>query len=319
MLQTLTTKTMKLLLRYFIKYTLLVVIFLLQGCTDNYYTIAPTENLGKVNVYIEGDITDSQAQAQLANEIGSNTQAIYVQNTTQLTTINISSSNDIRHIEFYNNQSLVNINISGFKKISELLFKENYTVLYPTQPITINCNDIEEAIYLFVNLYGAASGTNLNFEKLKKVGPYDFTLYARCNQLNFPLLESVNGFLFTVKKDIITFPSLKSINYLYGPVDAEFNQLNFPSLQYCKYFDFPSSSVVGYNSEVNIPQLKYCEYFRLLSISNNSNIINTILHQFVNVLPTSSKNIIIYSAPATGQGIIDKQTIINQGNQVTSN
>ncbi len=315
---------MKLLLRYFIKYTLLVVIFLLQGCTDNYYTIAPTENLGKVNVYIEGDITDSQAQAQLANEIGSNTQAIYVQNTTQLTTINISSSNDIRHIEFYNNQSLVNINISGFKTISELLFKNNNTLPYPISPISFNCNDIENVLStLDLRMYYTAAGTNLNFNKLRTIGAQGFNLWVKSNQLNFPLLETVKGFSLAVAKDVINFPSLKYIDNIYGPYTIEFSQLNFPVLETCNHFDFAPSEYTT-PAEVSIPKLKNCEYFRLISTIGNSNTTNAILHQFLTVLPTSGKFIFTstftstISSPPTGQGLIDKQTLINQGNIVVT-
>jgi len=277
---------------------------------------------GIASIYIEGDLTNEEVAKQLANELGSTTQNIYVQNTTQLTTINIHSTTNIRYIEFVNNANLVNINISGFKKISELWFKNEGTFIGPNTPKNINCNDIEEVQYLNIILPYASPGHNVSFNKLKKVGPNDFTLLAECNELKFPVLESVKTFNFAVKKDIITFPALKHIEKLEGPAYIEFSQLNFPALEYCKRFNINPWEFT-HGAEVNIPQLEYCEYFKLLYTVNNSNITNTILHEFLTVLPVSGKFISIAggnpSAPPTGQGIIDKQTLINQGNIVATN
>ena len=57
----------------------------LFSCTEekNYYTTADN---GKETIYIEGNLTDAEVTALLADELGPNTQAVYVQNTTQLTT-----------------------------------------------------------------------------------------------------------------------------------------------------------------------------------------------------------------------------------------
>jgi hypothetical protein len=54
----------------------------------------------------------------------------------------------------------------------------------------------------------------------------------------------------------------------------------------------------------------------------NSNTINSLLNKFLTVLPASGKNITLSAqnppAPPTGQGIIDKQTLINTGNTVNT-
>ena len=297
------------------KHFLLLIILFLVGCTEeNYYT---TPDNGKESIYIEGNITNEEAATQLANELGTATQNIYVQNTTQLTTINIHSATNIRYIEFVNNANLVNINISGFKKISELWFKNEGTFTGPNNPKNINCNDLEEVQYLNIILPYTSPGHNVNFNKLKKVGPNDFTLLAECNELNFPLLETVNTFNFAVKKDIITFPALKHIEKLEGPAYIEFSQLNFPALEYCKRFNFPTWEWTG-GAILNIPSLQYCEYFRYSYGCATSEVTNAILHQFLTVLPVSGKHIAMsgVGASPTGQGMIDKQTLISQGNSV---
>ncbi|OXA68330.1 hypothetical protein B0A58_15550 [Flavobacterium branchiophilum NBRC 15030 = ATCC 35035] len=298
-------------------FLLFTAFFILMGCCKD--SDEPVvEKQGIASIYIEGDLTNEAAAKQLANELGSATQNIYVQNTTQLTTINIHSAINIRHIEFVNNKDLVTVKISGFKKISELWFKSNTTVPNPTTPRDINCNDIEEALNLEITLPYSTPGHNVSFNKLKKVGPNDFTLLAECNVLNFPLLETVNTFNFAVKKDIITFPALKHIETINGPSYIEFNQLNFPALQYCKKFDFPIWEWTG-GAVLSIPSLQYCEEFKYIYGCATSEVTNAILHQFLTVLPLSGKSIIVYGAPPTGQGLIDKQIIINQGNSVLTN
>jgi hypothetical protein len=54
--------------------------------------------------------------------------------------------------------------------------------------------------------------------------------------------------------------------------------------------------------------------------------VNQFLHQFLNILPTAGsnyKNIYLSgsgtNAPPTGQGLLDKQTLIDQGNNVFTN
>lgn len=289
---------------------LFTTFFLVAACCND-----DDLNQGIASIYIEGNITNEEVVAQLANELGSATQNIYVQNTTQLTTINIHSVTNIRHIEFLNNKDLVNINISGFKKISELWFKSNSTLPYPTTPRNINCNDLEEALNLEITLPYSTPGHNVSFYKLKKVWPNDFSLLAECNELNFPVLETVNTFNFAVKRDVITFPALKHIETINGPAYIEFNQLKFPALQYCKKFNFPTWEWTG-GAVLSIPSLQYCEEFKYLNGSANSEVTNNILHQFLTVLPVSGKSLIIYGAPPTGQGIIDKLNIVNQGNSV---
>lgn len=300
-------------------FLLFTAFFLLMGCCKD--SDEPVvEKQGIASIYIEGDLTNEAAAKQLANELGSATQNIYVQNTTQLTAINIHSATNIRYIEFVNNANLVTINISGFKKISELWFKNEGTFTGPNNPKNINCNDLEEVQYLNIILPYTPPGHNVSFNKLKKVGPNDFTLLAECNVLNFPLLETVNTFNFAVKKDIITFPALKRIEKLEGPAYIEFSQLNFPALEYCKRFNLPTWEWTG-GAVLSIPSLQYCEYFNFSWGCANSEVTNGILHQFLNVLPISGKFISMtgIGASPTGQGIMDKQTLINQGNIVATN
>ncbi|MEC4050051.1 hypothetical protein OX284_011470 [Flavobacterium sp. SUN046] len=309
---------MKLLLLSIFKYaTLLVVIFLLQGCTDNYYTIAPTENLGRVNVYIEDDITDAEAQAKLDAEIGAQTENIYIQNTTNLTTININTKYSIRTIIIGITTKLTTININGIKKLEQFQLSS-----VSTQPLTINCNDLEEVKYIFSLSLNGSTNNKVNFNSLKTVMGSTYVgviLKGNFAELNFPALESVGLFDFDITKDVISFPSLKKIDTISCYHEIGFHQLNFPVLETLNNFDFPQLGYdTGANVVVTFPHLKYCEYFRLNYAVRDSNVTNMLLHQFLTVLPASGKSfgVVGGNAPPTGQGIIDKQTLIAQGNYI---
>lgn len=299
----------------------LLLLITLFGCEENNYYTA--EGLGKVNVYIEGDITNVEAQAQLQAEIGTLTEIIYVSNTTELTAITIHSDHKFRTIAFSNNAKLTNITISGIKELGAISFYNPIDFLHPDTPITINCNDLEETSSLYVGLQGN-TGNNLNFNKLKKVGFGGLTLSADCNDLNFPLLENVYNFDFNIIKDVVTFPALKTINKISDPYDIRFSQLNLPALESCKRFDFNGDfRTLGTEADVvvTIPHLNYCEYFVLNYAVHDSNVTNALLHQFLSVLPISGKWIQLggNSGPATGQGLIDRQTLVNNGNTVLCN
>ena len=95
------------------------VLFLLTityfGCTTEEITniYNNVEGLGKVNVYIEGNISNAEAQAKLEAEVGTQTENIYVQNTSQLTSIAINFKQNIRDIIVKNNPILKNITLQG--------------------------------------------------------------------------------------------------------------------------------------------------------------------------------------------------------------
>ena len=106
----------------FLKILSFFLIIILFGCTDNYYTTA--DGLGRVNIYIQGDITDAEAATKLASDIGTQTENIYVQNTTQLTTLNIQGKGEMIGIYIEGNSiALSNITINGVPKLNTFKFK----------------------------------------------------------------------------------------------------------------------------------------------------------------------------------------------------
>ncbi|CAM4046842.1 Lipoprotein [Flavobacterium branchiophilum] len=364
------------------KTILLLLIITLLGCTEetiiNNYS---AEGLGKTNVYIEGNITNEEAQAKLIAEIGSQTENIYVQETTQLTDITINFSKNLRDIYFNNNQYLKNINIKGTNnKINKIEIEDGHYlnkilingVVEANQLdfghmagdynlnefIDIECHDlvtIQGNLRLFIGQYDHPVFNKLNFYDLKYINKtIKNSTYNRWqgnySEFNMPELREVHNLEHYIHVTNLEYPNLSKINNLgidYGPINQEINfpilemsniigmevysgVVNLPRLLTTKYF-----AVSGNNSIINTPILERADYLHWLSNDNiimpnlnycieyeryppSSEAVNNVLNQFININPTSGKHIKLYGYLATGQGIIDKQTLINQGNTVTN-
>ena len=361
-----------------LKFYSLFFIITLLGCTEeNYYTT--TQGLGKVNIYIEGNITNVEAQAQLEEEMGTLTENIYVQNTTQLTDITISFAKDIRDIYFNNNSSLKNITIQGTNnKINKFEIEDQHYlnkilingIVEANQLdfghmagdynldefIDIECHDlvtIHGNLRLFIGQYDHPVFNKLNFYDLKSINKtIKNSTYNRWqgnySMFNMPELEEIHNLEHFVHINNVEYPSLLKINILaidYGPTNQEINfptlemsntiymevysgVVNLPSLLTTKFLYITSPNSIinlpileradnfqsGNNDNIIMPNLNYClEYERYMP---SSEAVNNVLNQFLNINPTSGKYIKLYGYLATGQGIIDKQTLINQGNTV---
>lgn len=95
------------------------------------------------------------------------------------------------------------------------------------------------------------------------------------------------------------------------------NTLNLPLLQEGN-INITDSQL----ATISLPSLVRCESLYLESNSLSSSTVNSLLNQFLNILPSSGKNLGLAgqtpSAPPTGQGLIDKQTLIDNGNNVST-
>jgi hypothetical protein len=308
------------------------------GCTEeNYYTTI--EGLGKVNVYIEGDITNAEAQAKLEAQIGTQTENIYVRNTTQLTeiVINVGLADNIRDIIIKNNNALqtlningnnskcnqiiletknTQINLNGFIELNEL----NYSTYSTGENNQLICNDL---IKIINNLEVQASGDGkVKFNHLKYITGGIFLITGEFVLFDIPVLEEVDTIILGIQNNVVTFPALKKVNHIqpYG-VGGEtyFETLNLPVLEEINSQIWIKT--IQTNITLNIPSLVYCKSIIINEGTGlSSDKVNAILNKFLNVLPLTGKAINLQwqspAAPPTGQGLIDKQTLINQGNTV---
>ena len=365
------------------KILLLTLFITLFSCTEeNYYTT--TEGLGKVNVYIEENLTNVEAQAKLLVEIGTQTENIYVQNTTLLTDIVINTANTENLRGIYiddNNAQLRNITLQGNNtKISQIIIKnskqntniliEGYTEANIVQIFTygykfdevtgwqtgttnttnIVCNDLIKIKQNFNFIASIVDGNNIAFNDLKIVeanNPTYFWCYWRgkFDNISLPKLEEMSnlktstfGENFTnipeyrlgLSINNLTLPELKKMNaFSLSGTATGINHLNVPKLQILNSFFLktfttgdgivPLSSYTYSDSRFQFPMLQTCEYFYIDMLGFESTYVNSYLSKFLNVQPVSGKNIRLYGDAPSGQGIIDKQTLIDNGNDVLTN
>jgi hypothetical protein len=352
------------------------VLFLLTityfGCTTeeitNIYNNA--EGLGKVNVYIEGNISNTEAQAKLEAEVGSLTENIYVRNTTQLTNIvitakgsmqNISIKNTVNltnakinaagslyDIEINDNTSLSNLEVKGYNNssansisitnnamlsnINVQKFQElnSFSLLYNGVAVDFNCRDLVDIKYTLSIFLRHDVDNSINFYDIKNLSLSSSAWNywrGKFSVLSFPKLEKANNLLlfdFTsgggLVIDELLLPKLIEVNALYFNFGLGINTFNLPALKKCGFFLLNCNTSEPKNPIINLPILNECYQFKILHTTYNSSQINSLLSKFLNVLPSSGKNIeLAYQipvSPPTGQGLIDKQTLINQGNTV---
>lgn len=320
-----------------LKFYSLFLIITLLGCTEeNYYNT--TEGLGKVNVYIEGDITNAEAHVLLEEEVGTLTENIFIQNTSQLTNLNISVPIYIRKILFSNCESLLNISISGqgAMPITEISIggsnTQNITINGITELNNFNVSGAtNNATYFIANdliKINNTFGFNFNHlhENSAKLNDLEYVnsspasysgIDGKFTILEFNALKELPIAEFNVTINELNLPSLQKANSLtfgyYGYLGI--NTINFPSLINCESIYLRDDNAPAVT--VNMPLLNYCKTYQS-RIGLDSTGINAILHQFLTIQPISGKSLFFEdSAQPTGQGLIDKQTLINQGNTVT--
>lgn len=116
----------------------------------------------------------------------------------------------------------------------------------------------------------------------------------------------------------ISFPLLSTISNIIIAYNPVITSINFPALT-----DAKNGLTIEHNLSLKSIGLPVLTSHRDISFKGNSLPslqINTLLNKFLTTLPSSGKYVSLSSqkppAPPTGQGIIDKQTLINAGNSV---
>ena len=195
----------------------------------------------------------------------------------------------------------------------------NFTTI--SFPALTSCNSINDNN----NTYGASGNINLPFT----MNPFSINLssltscnsinldYAYLTNLNLPNLTSCQ-FLSVHGITNFTPPTnLTSCNSLSIRSMPNLTSLSFPSLSSCDLINISSNPLLN---SITFPALTNSSNFNLGNNALPTTNINSLLHDMLTVSPTISKNIDLSSqtplAPPTGQGLIDKQTLINAGNSV---
>ena len=361
------------------KILLLTFFITLFSCTEeNYYL---NDDDGKVNVYIEESLTNAEAQAKLLAEIGTQTENIYVQNTTLLTDIVINTANTENLRGIYiddNNAQLRNITLQGNNtKISQIIIKnskqntniliEGYTEANIVQIFTygykfdevtgwqtgttnttnIVCNDLVKIKQNFNFIASIVDGNNIAFNDLKIVEANNPTYYwcywrGKFDNISLPKLEEMSNLKTSSTENFtnvpeynlglsienLILPELKKMGEFYLIGQTGINHFIAPKLKtlkafYSRTFYYPSYNTYEttdfYNDRFQFPLLESCNGIWIEMPNFESTYVNSYLNKFLTLQPVSGKTIRLLGEAPTGQGIIDKQTLIDNGNFVETN
>ncbi len=302
-----------------------------------------TKQLGRTSIYLSGDITDSEAVTQLAKELGPNTENIYIKSTTALTSVDLSSVTSLVNLYIQNNAILNNVNLNALKNVNEEMNINNNLSL-----TSLSLPALTETFAL-VQIYDNNALTSIDFPNyLKSFRNIAIINNEALTSISFPSIIKASGIGISSTPNLSTFSiaSLITSDYL------QFNETNLttfsmPNLTKGKItiqknplltsLDFPvlNNALGGINisensnlTSVQLPQLANFEVENggsslLIWIKKNklpSSQINYLLNKLLTVTPSSGKFIDLKLqnplSPPTGQGLIDKATLISAGNNV---
>lgn len=209
-------------------------------------------NQGKTSIVITGDITDAQAAEQITAEFGPNTENIYVNGTTNLTTLDLGVVKKVINLRIIDNLKLTNVSLN---------------------------NLIE--VYSDLNI-----GNN-----------------AKLSSISFPVLKTIYGFDSSISGNSslqsITMPSLTKAQGIFFRKNPFLSSIELPVL----------ATVYGEEASLNFDNNALPSFQ-----------VNLILSRILNISPSSGKYIQLQGqnppAPPTGQGIVNRTTLINAGNDV---
>lgn len=336
-------------------------------------------NLGKSTIYLTDDITDAEAAAQIEEEAGANTENVIIENTTLLTTVDLSKIKSLLTISITGNQNLTSINFNNLKRVyKDVTINNNPTLTSLNFPLlekstasifTISNNGILSSVQfpLLSYIVTLTIETNfalntINFDSLTRSTSGIVIHSGNINTISFPSAINANISLVGTNTNNISLPILTNGTiYIDNPIttlnltavtncyisiqNSLLTSINFPNLTSSGAIDIRGNSLLN---EVSFPNLTSVDYYIVitgnpqlsnisipsLSVINPSNSnysyyfdlsLNAFpesqINNLLNILTTVNTNPgkIIYlsnqnpPAPPTGQGLIDKQTLLTNG------
>lgn len=197
-----------------------------------------SKHQGKTSIFITGDITDVQANLQIKNELGPNTESINIINTSVLTSLNLNSINKLVNLEVSNNSSLSDISFSSLS-----------------------------TVYKKMNITQNPKLTTINFTSLNS--SYDDIIISynpSLSSITFPNLNKIYGTYLDINNNIglttISAPSLISANYIHLIDNSNLSSISLNSITTCNNITLKQSKLTTFS----IPTLSIGG----LAISSNS-------------------------------------------------
>jgi hypothetical protein len=210
-----------------------------------------TPTAGKSYIVIEGDVTDAQAAAQVSNEFGISTQFIWIQNTTALTSLDLSMISQLIQLKIKNNKYLANINFDGLTNVSgDVDIQLNPALSSLSFPLLKRISDFQcyNTALTSLSLPALASGATISIA------------YTNLEMLNFPALIKVMDFGSYDNPNLtsLSLPVCNWANSFTLNGSPLLSSVALPALVTCDQFDIASSSVL---STLSLPLLQTSSNF----------------------------------------------------------
>lgn len=271
----------------------------------NSVTLPVSSNYGgKTHVIISGNLTQAQFDAKLLADLGPNTQFIRISNTNQITTIDLSNITELVDLFIMNNTAVTTINLSNLTDIyGQLIIQENSAL---TNVNLLSLNRVESNI----NVNNNDQLTSLLFNNLSYVP----SLFINDN-LNLNLIQ-INSQLSAQNLSVSNNPLITNLDLSNINLSSGLNslgqeiQLNLSGNSLTSLI-LPNFSSVNPGSSLGV--------FSVSSNNFTSTTVNSFLSFLVNLtIPINFVYLLDQTPPAppTGQGINDKNTLINNGASV---
>lgn len=251
---------------------------------------------------------------------GKNTESVLVEGITELNLITagfdrvekINSTIEIKDLE----EVRLGFDFGG--RIDNLVPNSNHVLI---------CNDLK---YVNKELYynlggGSANGKidSFSMNSLEDMSNASLFIVSFNGQITFPALKNLKGLHCSTISSwapqspiIVNLPELVSANNIYCS-GKYLNTINLNKLISCQEIQIVKYDLPSIN--FNAPVLNYCLNYQSRNLLTTSGV-NAVLNKFLTIQPSSGKYIDLTQEVApTGQGLIDKQTLITQGNQVYTN
>jgi hypothetical protein len=276
-----------------------------------------SQTQGKPTIFITGNITNQQAAAQIAAELGPQTDNIYVVNTTGLSAIDLSAAGSLMFLKISANTNLTSVNLNSLSKTLEVMAIESNPML-GTLSFPAYTNAIGQ-----INIRNNAAMTSLTFPVLNNADAiFDIIENTLLTSFSMPLLSSNKNGSINIsgtKLTSLSFPALTSCRDLSIYSNNDLTSIIFPVLNAVEYFYIGSNKSLTSVGILSLATAKNISFGLNALLSSQ---VNSILNKMLSVNPSTGKDIYLSGqvppAPPTGQGILDKATLINAGNTVTT-
>lgn len=211
-----------------------------------------TTPVGKTYLILSGDITDLQAAAKITAEAGPNTQFVWIQNTTALTTVNLSGLTDLIDLRISNNAALTTVIVNNVTKLTDgLNVSDNPVLTSISMPFLteiggafkINANGLLSLLDLPLlqnissentnTITGNAALTNLAFPSVVALGVMTINSNIALSSISFPQLTVVSSWLAFYGNDLLaglSLPVLSTASSLQISNNTVLTSLVFPAL-----------------------------------------------------------------------------------------